>query len=122
MTGLRDFTHMIFESCNLLTWGGVVKKLIGWWRDRPDGLNMEQPTEIPDDNSSEFQSLINVSACERFQRGRDDLEVGGPSSKLGDENVHLFYLLCFVGRAFDVDDDSSIPLHSRDNGLSPARI
>lgn len=51
---------MLVETFDLLAWGGVVEKLIGRRRDSPDGLNMEQPTEVPNDNSAAFQSLVNA--------------------------------------------------------------
>ena len=115
---------MISESCNLLTWDGVVEKLIGWRRDHPDSLNVEQPREVPNGDPGALQSLMNVSANEHLQCMRDDVEVGGPRSKLRDENVdvRLFHLLCFIPCTGNVKNNSSIPLHSGNNSLSSARI
>ena len=50
---------MLVKPFDFVTWDGIVKKLISWWRDSPDGLNVEQPTEVANDNPSAFQSLVN---------------------------------------------------------------
>lgn len=63
---LRDRTHMNFKSCNPLTRGGVVEEVIGWRRYCFHSLNVKQPAEVPNDNFIVFQSLMNVSAGERF--------------------------------------------------------
>ena len=65
---------MLVEPFDLLARGGVVEKLVGWWRDGPDGLNVEQPTEVPNDNST-FQSLVNaIRQGTYFGRGRMTLK------------------------------------------------
>lgn len=117
-------THMLIKSFDLLARSGEVEELIGWRRDRPNSLHMEQPTEVPNNNPRAFQSLMNTISWGTFYDGGrgTDLEVGGPRPKLRDKNVHAFNLLCFVARVFDVDNDATASLHSRDNRLPPPRV
>ena len=66
---------MLVEAFDLLARGGIMKKPVSWWRDGPDGLNMEQPTEVPYDNPITFQSLVNkISQGTLFSRGKMTLK------------------------------------------------
>lgn len=62
-------TYVVVESFYLLTWGGIVKKLIGWWRDGSNSLDVEQPTEVSNNNSGAFQSLVNAISQGIYFRG-----------------------------------------------------
>jgi hypothetical protein len=57
---MSNYTHVLVKPFDLVTWGGVVEKLIGWWRNGPDGLNVEQPAKITDDDPGAFQSLMGL--------------------------------------------------------------
>lgn len=51
---LSDWTYVLVESLNLLAWGGVMEELVGWWREGLDGLYVEEPREVPNDDPRAF--------------------------------------------------------------------